>query len=90
MLDLANIAQILAVLGKNSRTVRPEEPNPPKPEPKETILSKAIVTGTVSVAKFKTGTEEFWNRPSTSKIIKLQESQALTSHFESFWSIVQI
>ena len=27
---------------------------------------------------------------SGSKIIKFQQSQALTSHFESFWSIVQI
>ena len=32
---------------------------------------------------------DFTQNLSGSKIIKLQQSQALTSHFESFWSIVQ-
>ena len=31
---------------------------------------------------------DFTQNLSVSKIINLQQSQALTSHFESFWSIV--
>ena len=30
----------------------------------------------------------FTKKPSDGRIIKFQQSQALTSHFESFWSIV--
>ena len=32
---------------------------------------------------------DFMQNRSGSRIIKYQKSQALTSHFESFWSIVQ-
>ena len=32
---------------------------------------------------------DFTQNWSVGKIIKFQQSQALTSHFESFWSIVQ-
>ena len=33
---------------------------------------------------------DFTQNLSDGKIIKFQQSQALTSHFESFWSIVQL
>ena len=48
------------------RTVRTEKPNPLEPEPKVVLLIEPYETGTECILKIKTGTEEFWNRPSTS------------------------
>ena len=53
------------LLSKQVRTVRTEKPNHPKPEPYDRNLLEPIETGTESCLKFRTGTEEFWNRPST-------------------------
>ena len=47
------------------RTVRTEEPNFQEPEPNSSLFVKPIGTGTESFLKFRTETEEFWNRPST-------------------------
>ena len=55
----------LSIFIPKSRTVRTEEPNLLKPEPKFRIQVKPVGTGTEYVLKIRTGTEEFGNRPST-------------------------
>ena len=51
--------------GPKIRIVRTVEPNPLKPEPKAGLLVEPVRTGTEIVLKIRTGTEEFWNRPSS-------------------------
>ena len=48
------------------RTVGTEKPNVLEPEPSSRFRSKPVETETKCCFKFRTGNEEFWNRPSTS------------------------
>ena len=64
-----------------SRTVRTAEPNSLKPEPKVIILVKPVGTGTECVLKIRTGTEEFWNRPSTNMMSSLGKKGTRDSSF---------
>ena len=47
------------------RIVRTVEPTPLKPEPTAGLLVEPVRTGTESVLKIRTETEEFWNRSSS-------------------------
>ena len=51
--------------GPKIRIVLTVESNPLKPEPKAGLLVEPVRTGTEIVLKIRTGTEEFWNRPSS-------------------------
>ena len=51
--------------GPKIRIVRTVESNPLKPELKAGLLVELVRTGTEIVLKIRTGTEEFWNRPSS-------------------------
>ena len=51
--------------GPKIRIVTTVEPTPLKPEPKAGLLVEPVRTGTEIVLKIRTGTEEFWNRPSS-------------------------
>ena len=62
----SNTVNILALFSQNVRTVRTEEPNPLEPVTKFTFAMEPVRTGTVCCLKFRTGTEELWNRPSSS------------------------
>ena len=61
----SNIVNILALFSQNVRTVRTEEPNPLEPVTKFTFAMEPVRTGTECCLKFRTGTGEFWNRPSS-------------------------
>ena len=56
----------MACLALITRTDGIEKPNDLEPDPKAFILSESIETETECFLKFRTGTEEFWNRTSTS------------------------
>ena len=62
---LLNFVKIRALFGQNIKTARTEEPDCVEPKPKVQFQVEPIRTGTECCLKFRTGTVEFWNRPSS-------------------------
>ena len=66
IISCQKLQQFLVYLALITRTDGIEKPNDLEPDPKAFILLESIETETECFLKLRTGTEEFWNRTSTS------------------------
>ena len=69
IISCQKLHQLLAYLALITRTDGTEKPNDLEPDSKAFILLESKETETECFLKLRTGTEEFWNRTSTTVIM---------------------